>query len=569
MDDMGMPGGGFTGGGVARGEVVGGGVVGGGIVGEPPEVPGFELGELLARGGTSEVWAGVSLAEGRRVAVKVVHASVDSVEAAAREAAVSSRAASAHVVAIDACVALGDGRVALVMPHLRGGSLDALVRARGHLSPGEVVTVLAPVASALGRLHDLAVVHGDVSPGNVLLDLDGRPVLGDLGLGHVLGDISPGVWGTDGYVAPEVVLGGDPSPASDVYGLGALGWLCLTGSVPGAPGLRPALAGLSRAGEAAVPVIDVLESALSPDPGERPDAHEFAWLLFQAAAAKPLDLVRGGDEVSAVTYRLRAAAGADEGVPDTPRRRPGLVHRVRPSTSHTRGPGGSRGPRTAVTRRRGRHTRPVSRGSSSWARVVASAVGAVALAVALVLAVTVLGRDGGSAVAGGVLPDTVAVDRTAAPVSTPMPSSTPTPTPTTQTRSDPRHDPDAPSQRPTELLTALADARAAAWREATPAMLHGADAPGSPALARDTAAVAEVARSGLRYAGLRYTVAEARAVSATRDEAVVRARIDAGTYTVLGRSGSQSRPASTGEVVLVHLVRTDEGWRIADLRPAA
>ncbi len=541
MDDMGMPGGGFT----------SGGVTGGGVVGEPPVVPGFELGELLARGGTSEVWAGVSLGEGRRVAVKVVHASVESVEAAAREAAVSSRAASAHVVAIDACVALGDGRVALVMPHLRGGSLDALVRARGHLSPGEVVTVLAPVASALGRLHDLAVVHGDVSPGNVLLDLDGRPVLGDLGLGHVLGDISPGVWGTDGYVAPEVVLGGDPSPASDVYGLGALGWLCLTGSVPGAPGLRPALADLSRAGEAAVPVVRVLESALSPDPGERPDAHEFAWLLFQAAAAKPLDLVRDGDEISAVTYRLRAAAEADEGVQGTPRRWLGWSPAALAARSACREGGGGTPGRGLAGRRRwcGSWLLP----SAPWPWPPRSSSPSRC--------------SGAMAVRRwqeGCCPTRSPWIGSAAPKPTP----TPAPTSTTRARSDPRHDPDAPSQRPAELLTALADARAAAWREATPAMLHGADAPGSPALARDTAAVAEVARSGLRYAGLRYTVADARAVSATRDEAVVRARIDAGAYTVLGRSGSQSRPASAGEVVLVDLVRTDEGWRVRDVRPA-
>jgi hypothetical protein len=521
MDDMGMPGGGFA--------------------GEPPAVPGFELGELLARGGTSEVWAGVSLGEGRRVAVKVVQASVASVEAAAREAAVSARAASAHVVAIEACVPLGDGRVALVMPHLRGGSLDALVRARGHLGPGEVVTVLAPVASALGRLHGLGVVHGDVSPGNVLLDLDGRPVLGDLGLGHVIGDISPGVWGTDGYVAPEVVLGADPSPASDVYGLAALGWLCLTGAAPGAPGLRPALVDVSRAGEAAVPVVAVLEPALSPEPSERPDAHELAWLLFQAAAATPLDLVRAGDEISAVTYRLRAAAGASEDTPVTSRWRPG------------------------VPRRRGRHSRP-ARGSSSVARVVASAAGAVALAAALVVAVTVLGRDGGAAEAREVVPGAVAPDRTSSPM--PTPTTQQAAIPRAHPASDPRHDPDAPSQRPAELLTALADARAAAWREATPAMLHAADAPGSPALARDAAAVAEVSRSGLRYAGLRYAVSDAITVSDTPDAAVLRARIDAGAYTVVGRSGSQPRPASAGDVVLIDLVRTDEGWRLFDVRPS-
>ena len=51
---------------------------------QPPEVPGFEVGELLARGGTSEVWAGVSVPEGRRVAIKVVQAGLGEVEAAAR-----------------------------------------------------------------------------------------------------------------------------------------------------------------------------------------------------------------------------------------------------------------------------------------------------------------------------------------------------------------------------------------------------------------------------------------------------------------------------------------------------
>src|SRR6478735_4309230 len=285
-----------------------------------PAVPGHELGALLARGGTSEVWAGVALDDGRRVAVKVVHADVALVEAAAREATVSAAAASAHVVTVEACVPLPDGRVAVVMPHLLGGAVDALVRHRGHLSPGEVVTVLAPVASALGRLHDLGVVHGDVSPGNVLLDLDGRPVLGDLGLGHVVGEVSPGVWGTDGYVAPEVVLGGDPSAASDVYALGALGWLCLSGTVPGPPGLRPELSAVCRAGEGSEALVAALAQAVSPDPGDRPGAHELAWLLFGAAEAEPLQLVHGDDEVSAVTYRLRAAAGRPP-APATRRRR--------------------------------------------------------------------------------------------------------------------------------------------------------------------------------------------------------------------------------------------------------
>ena len=78
-------------------------------VGPGPAVPGLELGALLARGGTSEVWAGVALDDGRRVAVKVVQADAALVEAAAREAAVSAAAASAHVVAVEACLELPTG----------------------------------------------------------------------------------------------------------------------------------------------------------------------------------------------------------------------------------------------------------------------------------------------------------------------------------------------------------------------------------------------------------------------------------------------------------------------------
>ena len=114
----------------------------------------------------------------------------------------------------------------------------------------------------------------------------------------------------------------------------------------------------------------------------------------------------------------------------------------------------------------------------------------------------------------------------------------------------------------------LADARAAAWREATPSLLGAADAPRSAVAARDSAAVAEVARAGVRYTGLRYTVAEVATVSATPDRAVLRARIDAGGYTVTAATGSTPRPARPGTPVLVDLVRTDVGWRMSDLRPA-
>jgi hypothetical protein len=79
--------------------------------------------------------------------------------------------------------------------------------------------------------------------------------------------------------------------------------------------------------------------------------------------------------------------------------------------------------------------------------------------------------------------------------------------------------------------------------------------------------VADLARAGLRYTGLRYAVADSETVSATPARAVIRARIDTGPYAVTGPTGSTSRPAVLGPPVLVHVWWTDAGWRVADVRP--
>ena len=491
-----------------------------------PGVPGFEVGDLLGAGGTSEVWQGVCVADGRRVALKVVRAQPEALEAAARESAVTSRLAAEHVLAVESCVPLDDGRTALVLPLMRGGSLARLVAARGHLSPGEVVTVLAPLAAALGRLHGAGVVHGDVSAGNVLLDLDGRPVLADLGLGRVVGEAPTPVWGTEGHLAPEILLGADPSPASDVYALGALGWLCLAGDVPGAPGLRPALAEVSRAGPGAAPLAALVESAVSPRAHERPGADELACALFAAAAPEPLRLVEGDDDVSAVTYRLRAAAGAADDPPPGPPRR----HRVRRVL-------GVRTPRRRTV-------------------------------LATVCMVAARGTRGGGV---GPTPRAAAPEPRpagAAAVTAPPVSPRPRAVAEAPSAADPRADPAAPRQRAQELLEVLAADRATAWRTADLRHLAGAEAETGPMYARDAAGVAELARAGQRYDGLAYTVEQVVPVEAGARRAVLRARLGTGAYDVRGSGASGGRPAQPGQEVLVDLVRTSDGWRIYDLRAA-
>jgi serine/threonine protein kinase len=109
---------------------------------------------------------------------------------------------------------------ALVLDHADGGSLAQLLARRGHLSPGEVVTVGTGIGLALATAHARGVVHGDVHPGNVLLAADGRALLADFGLAGL--GLAADAGGAAGYTAPEVERGARPSVRSDVWSLAAV-----------------------------------------------------------------------------------------------------------------------------------------------------------------------------------------------------------------------------------------------------------------------------------------------------------------------------------------------------------
>lgn len=91
------------------------------------------------------------------------------------------------------------------------------------------------MAAGLAACHELDVVHRDLSPGNVRRRSDGRFVLMDPGFArHLTKTALTGVYqpGTYGYMTPEHVPGGHPTPASDVFGVGILAFQALTGGVP-------------------------------------------------------------------------------------------------------------------------------------------------------------------------------------------------------------------------------------------------------------------------------------------------------------------------------------------------
>src|SRR5439155_369287 len=132
--------------------------------------------------------------------------------------------------------ARGGDTYALVLDLVTGQDLRRRLRTAGPLPPAVAADVAAQVADALAYLHGLGIVHGDVKPGNILVPVDGGPVrLTDFGVAQRVGPGLPGsraTHATPEYVAPEVITGQPPRPATDVYALGIVLYELLCGRSP-------------------------------------------------------------------------------------------------------------------------------------------------------------------------------------------------------------------------------------------------------------------------------------------------------------------------------------------------
>lgn len=124
-----------------------------------------------------------------------------------------------------------------VMELMVGGDLARRVALEGAQPFARVVEWTAEALSALAFLHEQQLIHRDVTASNLLLDHQDRLKLADLGLAGRLDRLddpaggTAGV-GTPGYMAPEHAAGADPTPAWDLYGLGATLRQLLTGVSP-------------------------------------------------------------------------------------------------------------------------------------------------------------------------------------------------------------------------------------------------------------------------------------------------------------------------------------------------
>ena len=296
-------------------------------MGAPWRLRGYVVEQLLGRGGCGDVWRGRVAASGEPVALKRIWtADPESAQRARTEAALLTELDHPHLVRLHALVPTSDASV-LVLDLADGGSLAELIDVRGRLAPGEVITAVAPIGAALAYLHSNGVVHGDVSAANILFLPGGSPLLADVGVARLTGDISE-VHSTPAYIDPAVAAGCVPGPQSDVFMLGAVALHALTGQPPWPATDGPAAIALAAQGrlddvatrltDAGVPapMTDVLCRAVSVDPHRRGTAADFALDLRHSGAPIAVELAAGRTRAAAQPAGPRHAAR-----PATPARR--------------------------------------------------------------------------------------------------------------------------------------------------------------------------------------------------------------------------------------------------------
>jgi hypothetical protein len=555
-----------------------------------PVVPGYVLEELLGRGGSGQVWRARPRGGGDPVAVKVLVRGDPARQV--REAALLAELDHPHLVRVHRVVRRevrsGPAEVSLVLDLLAGGSLATLLARRGRLRPGEVVTAIAPVAAALAQAHERGIVHGDLSPGNVVFTAEGRPVLTDLGTARLVGEAVRAEV-TPGYVDPVVARGGAPGPASDVFGVAAAAFHALTGIAPwnaadpggalevAAGGHLPDLGLLAP--DAPEDLVRVIERGLDPDPHVRGSAAALALDLRHSCRPEPVRL-----PVPHVPDEMLGESGHGP--------RTELTHQVRGPRARAAhaapvADGRLTRARVAVSRRRAEGM-PWAAGAAG--RLVRRWVGSVAALVALAGALAGaawVGANWGTDSATHPVPaaDAGPQERvpppagSSEPTGPEQPAGDPGPAGPTQAGSA---EPDLPPPAdvpPADDLAGWAAVveqlyahRARAFTAADGALLGAVYTPGSSLLQRDAEQVARLAAAGQTVTGFDPTVLRVTSVRADGDRVLVHLVDEVPGHRVVlvgapAEAGRQVAGRGPVEVVMT-LQRIGGSWRIADAAKA-
>jgi serine/threonine-protein kinase PknK len=263
----------------------------------------FDDVEEIGHGGFGVVYRCAQPMLDRAVAVKVLTADLDPDNLARflREQRVMGRLSGhPHIVHVFQVGVLASGRPFIVMPYHAKDSLEAVIRRHGTLDWRETVSIGVKLAGALEVAHGAGILHRDVKPANILLSDYGEPQLTDFGIARIAGAFQTAtglIACSPAFTGPEVLEGGAPTPASDVYSLGATLFCALTGHA----------AFERRAGEQVVTQFLRITSQPIPDLRKQGLPMGVAAIIERAMAQDPADRLgtaaEFGDELREIQRR--------------------------------------------------------------------------------------------------------------------------------------------------------------------------------------------------------------------------------------------------------------------------
>ena len=200
----------------------------------------YQVLEVVGQGGMGTVFRGWDPKLQRPVALKTIRLGDDVpapergnlVESLMREAVTVAQFHHSNVVAVFDVEESGDSAF-IAMEFVDGVSLDSQLDGR-PLSIEQTLAVGLALGQALEAAHGAHVIHRDIKPANILISWDGTVKVTDFGIAELLSaltDISM-VFGTPGYMAPELIGGRGSLPAGDMFSAGVTLYQCLTGFAP-------------------------------------------------------------------------------------------------------------------------------------------------------------------------------------------------------------------------------------------------------------------------------------------------------------------------------------------------
>lgn len=245
----------------------------------------YKAEKQLASGGQAQVW----LAKGPKGEVALKVARTD----AQREALAREARALTHLGVHPGLVRFIDAApdfTWIALERVFGLPLDKWAT---HETPIDVAAAIGRLADVVAAVHEKGVIHGDIKPANVLVDVEGDVKLLDFGCA-VIGDDAPkGFRGTPGFAAPELLRGERAQIATDYYGLGGSAYACVTG--------RPPFVAADAAAQAYLPMVDLPEPPGALVPGIPALFSQLIMgLLARDAARRPVDAAKLKDWLARV-----------------------------------------------------------------------------------------------------------------------------------------------------------------------------------------------------------------------------------------------------------------------------